>query len=386
MTKITSVHLVSDDQPLEKLQILNESIEASLLNYYNAQKIDTYYVTISEFFNLNFKACNILHLNFIRTDDNNLKYFFNKQNVIKLNRFLLKNKNNILVLGELLDTINHVPAIKTFFPTELFNQINFLTSNISIDSEDIKLIKSLLILPYTKLFLNENIQESNLKKDFFIPANTIRSSKFIVLHLLKHANILENNFYSYIDIKSDLTKEHILTMYKDSTEIKLLEETFKHKIKNRTIGNLYDENSYVKNKYFNLNFDKDFLQELNQSMIVIVLEDKAFNDIKIDKFNTLSEKFFLPIIMKKPFIVFYCKNFLKEMKQFGFKSFSPFINEKYDVVEDDILRYQLAIEEMKKISEFNDNEKKEFLKNVLPICEHNYNIMSEYLYNKNFLK
>ena len=55
MTKITSVHLVSDNQPLEKLQILNESIEASLLNYYNAQKIDTYYVTISEFFNLNFK-------------------------------------------------------------------------------------------------------------------------------------------------------------------------------------------------------------------------------------------------------------------------------------------------------------------------------------------
>ena len=41
---------------------------------------------------------------------------------------------------------------------------------------------------------------------------------------------------------------------------------------------------------------------------------------------------------------------------------------------------------MKKISEMSDTEKNKFIENVTPICEHNFNIMSEYIQNKNFLK
>ena len=386
MLKIKNIFILEKDQPLEKIKLLNESIENSLLLYYNADEIDTLFVTINEFIDINLKDCDILQINLIRTPNNNFKLFYNKQNVIKLNRFLLKNKSNILVLSELLENINHIPAIKTFFPPELYNQINFVTSNVSITNQDIKVIYSLLLLPYCKLFLNEDIPVSTIKKDFFIPANTVRSSKYIVLHLLKHEKLLENNYYSYINKSSELTKDNILQMYKNSTEIKLLEEVLENNIEKNTIGSLYIENLYDKNRYFNLNYDKDFLQLFNQAMIITIIEDKAYNDIKKDNFNQLSEKFFLPIIMKKPFIVFYCKNFLKDIKKFGFKSFDPFINEQYDSIEDDILRYKLAVQEMKRISNLSKSEKQKFYNNILPICEHNFNIMSEYIRNKNFLK
>jgi len=121
-------------------------------------------------------------------------------------------------------------------------------------------------------------------------------------------------------------------------------------------------------------------------LLNIILEDKADHDRKENNFNQLSEKFFIPISLKKPFVVFYCANFLKQMKEYGFKSFAPFINEEYDLVEDDIARYKLIIEEIKKISEMSDTEKNKFIENVTPICEHNFNIMSEYIHNKNFLK
>jgi len=385
MLKIKNIHLISEGQPLDKLKILNKSLESSLLQFYNADEIDTEYITLEQFYDVNITDCNIYHLNLIRASDNNFKFFYNNHTISLLNRFLNKDTKNILVIQELLENINHIPAIKTYFPEAVWNRINFITSNISIESDDVKIIKSLLLLPYTYLFLNKTIPQSKIEQDFFIPANTVRNSKFIVLHLLKHANLLNKN-YSYGGTNIQNIKEFVLNMYKDSPEIELLKEALNKNVEENILGKLYQENAFNKNKYFNLNFSEQLLKAQNKSLINIILEDKADHDRKENNFNQLSEKFFIPISLKKPFVVFYCANFLKEMKEYGFKSFAPFINEEYDLVEDDIVRYKLVIKEMKKISEMSDTEKNKFIENVTPICEHNFNIMSEYIQNKNFLK
>ena len=80
MLKIKNIHLISEGQPLDKLKILNKSLESSLLQFYNADEIDTEYITLKQFYDVNITDCNI-YLNLIRANDNNFKFFRNTQQV-----------------------------------------------------------------------------------------------------------------------------------------------------------------------------------------------------------------------------------------------------------------------------------------------------------------
>ena len=101
MLKIKNIHLISEGQPLDKLKILNKSLESSLLQFYNADEIDTEYITLEQFYDVNITDCNIYHLNLIRASDNNFKFFYNNHTISLLNRFLNKDTKNILVIQEL---------------------------------------------------------------------------------------------------------------------------------------------------------------------------------------------------------------------------------------------------------------------------------------------
>jgi hypothetical protein len=69
----------------------------------------------------------------------------------------------------------------------------------------------------------------------------------------------------------------------------------------------------------------------------------------------------------------------------GYKSFSPFINEDYDLIQDDITRFKAVIEEMKRITNLSQEEKLILQNNLIEVCEDNFNIMSEKYYNNNLL-
>ncbi|MEZ4873666.1 MAG: hypothetical protein R2827_15785 [Bdellovibrionales bacterium] len=85
-----------------------------------------------------------------------------------------------------------------------------------------------------------------------------------------------------------------------------------------------------------------------------------------------SEKIFKPIFALQPFIIIGQPGSLKQLRKFGYKTFSPLIDESYDEEIDDTKRLPMAAEEIKRIVNMNDDEISDFMIDALPILEHNY--------------
>ena len=73
----------------------------------------------------------------------------------------------------------------------------------------------------------------------------------------------------------------------------------------------------------------------------------------------------------QPFLQVNFFNSLKHLRELGYKTFHPFINEDYDNVMDDFERIDTLFNEILRLSKLSDNEIKELMINLLPILEHN---------------
>ena len=112
-------------------------------------------------------------------------------------------------------------------------------------------------------------------------------------------------------------------------------------------------------------------KEYLDSYIHIVTETSFEDDILF-----FTEKISKPIIGLQPFIVFSNKGFLKQLKEFGFKTFDKIIDESYDEEEDNVERFLKITNEIKKLSSLSLDELHELYISVLDIC----------IYNRNHLK
>ena len=63
---------------------------------------------------------------------------------------------------------------------------------------------------------------------------------------------------------------------------------------------------------------------------------------------------------------------LAELKKEGFKTFHPFINEDYDLIENMNDRCIAVLNELKRIVYLSNEEKIEWMKNVKPIVDYNF--------------
>jgi len=106
------------------------------------------------------------------------------------------------------------------------------------------------------------------------------------------------------------------------------------------------------------------------SMFTIVSESYFFEKTKV---HYISEKVIKPIMHSHPFILFAKSGVLKFLKEKGFKTFHPYIQEEYDSIENDLDRYTHILHEINRLCDLTDEEKLEWMKNVKPIIEHNFN-------------
>lgn len=98
-----------------------------------------------------------------------------------------------------------------------------------------------------------------------------------------------------------------------------------------------------------------------------------------------SEKTFWAMILNKPFIMVCGHNSLKSLRKIGFKTFSPYIDESYDDVKDDILRLKKIALEIKRLKEIRANNPTEFklmYDYMVQIATHNRQVFHEYITGK----
>ena len=112
-----------------------------------------------------------------------------------------------------------------------------------------------------------------------------------------------------------------------------------------------------------------YYKKLYEESAINIVTETTFENNKV----FLSEKTFHPIINLQPFIVFSSNGHLKIMKELGFKTFSPFINESYDNELNSQKRFNMVCEEILRLSKMDMSEINQLLLELKNICIYNRN-------------
>jgi len=90
-----------------------------------------------------------------------------------------------------------------------------------------------------------------------------------------------------------------------------------------------------------------------------------------------TEKTYKPIACSRPFIAFSTPFFLEGLKQLGYKTFHPFVDESYDYIVDDNERLHAIVSEIKRLSSLSDSEFKKGIRGCKNTVEHNLKLMEQ---------
>ena len=85
----------------------------------------------------------------------------------------------------------------------------------------------------------------------------------------------------------------------------------------------------------------------------------------------MDEKIWKVILAKHPFIVVGTSGVLSKLKEFGYKTFHPYINEEYDSIEDPGKRILAVVEEIKRLCTISFEEWNNIINELEPILDYN---------------
>lgn len=181
---------------------------------------------------------------------------------------------------------------------------------------------------------------------------------------------LKDRLFEFI-ISYDILDQMFLTYYRDDVKSGHW-SNFVKVPKNHTAETIYDRFKSLL-RYSDL-IDPDIY---NQTFYTALIETTNHMD-----FCVFTEKTAKPMIAKRPFVVFGSPGQLKALQKLGFRTFSPIIDESYDLETDVDLRFKKVLDAMQELNNKDPHEVYEKLENIL---EHNKKHFEENDWNSNFL-
>lgn len=218
------------------------------------------------------------------------------------------------------------------------------------------------------------------KEKLFVCFNRMfKIHRYGLLALLLEKDLVKNSYYSfffndYADtiIKFEDSYSHSLAAFSKNMAdrmchaMKINKDKFPMKIniENRNNKNYMDEKDIelFDNSYFSLVTETGFIPYTKETLV---------------KDNTIffSEKIYKPILVRHPFILVSAAHSLKYLRKIGYRTFSPFINEQYDDIENHEERLLAIVDEVERLSKFTDAQWIEWQHNVEEIVDHNHMII-----------
>lgn len=128
------------------------------------------------------------------------------------------------------------------------------------------------------------------------------------------------------------------------------------------------DNLYINQAYLQYNG----IQNFYSNTYFNVVSETHFMNLKP---RFLSEKIFKAMYYRQPFILVSTPNSLELLKKAGYKTFSGLIDESYDSENDDSKRLLMIANEIERLSNLENTELEQFLKEAYSICDYNYKIL-----------
>lgn len=281
---------------------------------------------------------------------------------------------NILLMSESADIATEIDRCAELFnvgkmKAEWILQFEYnMQRDVTHNWKNAEHAPTLEIKKYDKKFLNFNRR--------WRPHRVMLVALYKVFDLLKHGHVSLGENDQYLNWEGMLP--NLKNIARPNQEISNLLEANEQGILN--IPPLYLDTTDLLTNQAELHPGTDFLY--TNSLVSVVTETNFYTGFGCEIGRFLSEKTFKPIAKCHPFIIASVPNMLEKLRELGYKTFSPYIDESYDLEKDDNLRILKIIKELERIASMSDTQVEEFIHNVKPICEYNKNVL---INKKNFI-
>jgi hypothetical protein len=216
------------------------------------------------------------------------------------------------------------------------------------------------------------------KDKLFVCFNRIsRAHRIALIALLYERNLVDRGYYSFfLGAHGGATFHQCM----DDTKTKTTPELFS--LVNAQIMEHFPEfplRLNVESISQNVNYHQESdRQYYDTAYFSLVTETFFFKTVSLgfdEESVFFSEKTFKPIYAKHPFITLNRPYALQSLRKLGYKTFSPFFNESYDLIENDEQRLGAVVDEVERLSRLTPEEWVTWSLGIAEIVEHNYYVL-----------
>ena len=91
----------------------------------------------------------------------------------------------------------------------------------------------------------------------------------------------------------------------------------------------------------------------------------------------ISEKITRPLLVGHPFVILGCTGYLQCLHDLGFQTFSPWLDEAYDLVKDPNRRIEAIVDSVEQFSRLTDSQRQQACLEMQPVIEHNRRLIKD---------
>ena len=272
-----------------------------------------------------------------------------------------------------------VPANNVYYLTssvdaELLHD-NFCDENAYEDKINVVVLRTFEINTRTSLKVSREVEYTigNKEKTFLCMNRNPHLHRIGLLGLLHDRKLIESAHYSYYDSThsfNDDTLYYVSQQLPDQIE-KIAKALFdiKDSLPLRlTLDEQFSNPTGIT--------DQD-LAMFETSYYSLIPETYFFYGVFLNEEGSIffSEKTFNAINLKHPFIMMNRPNSLEKLRELGYKTFHPYIDETYDTIENDQERMVAIVDEVERLNKLTDSEWLEWQNGIKDIVEHNHNLL-----------
>jgi hypothetical protein len=191
-----------------------------------------------------------------------------------------------------------------------------------------------------------------------------------MLHALASDGLLNEGDWSCLDVISAQSGLKKSKKYRDDIDIDVINEL--HKYLPHTLE------SEPSSRYENVMGWNDSHADASKSSYLYI----ASETFMTGEYNFFTEKVFKPIAHFQPFVFLSYPGAMAELRNLGFKTFHPFIDESYDSEPDEVARFNLIYKEIKKLCSLTIEEIHSWFWSMEEILIHNHKHLLEIYQNE----
>jgi len=215
------------------------------------------------------------------------------------------------------------------------------------------------------LVREDDLDSNNIRENRFICFNRMmRPHRIAMAYVAIKLNLLDNNIFTFLNLDANNDVEHFKNCIKQHFPNETNPDHYAKSLFEIIPYELETQHLKYKGSFAIDNTNK---KHFLNSYVNIITETKF--DANVDTF--ISEKTWRPISNLQPFILLNSAYSLQYLKDLGFKTFHPFINETYDNFTSIEIRYERIFNEIKKLNDMPIQELHDWYYSITDILVHN---------------